>query len=173
MEISKKGPDRSLTQARLKELFEYDQLTGIFTRRIATGRHGCHKAGEIAGTHHPDGCVHIGLNHTTWKAHRLAWLYVHGAMPTGVIDHINGNRSDNRIANLRDVTQSVNLQNMRRAKSTSKTGFLGAVPLKNGRFAACLVVDGRNKQVGVYPTPELAHQAYVAAKRQLHQGNTL
>lgn len=107
-------------------------------------------------------------------AHRLAWLYVHGRWPDGLIDHKNGDRADNRFDNLRDVAHRVNMQNLRKAFVSSKTGLLGASPLKDGRFGAFIKRDGKSKNLGTFDTPELAHAAYVAAKRVIHhEGNTL
>src|SRR3990167_3120706 len=107
-----------ISQQRLKELLSYNPNTGEFTRLVATGIHGCNKAGVVVGclSDHPtQGYILIRVNNDgiLYRAHRLAWLYVYGFWPPADIDHINGNRSDNRIVNLRSVTRSQNLQNMR------------------------------------------------------------
>jgi len=103
----------------------------------------------------------------------MAWLYMTGSWPAAEIDHRNGNKSDNRWENLRDVQPVVNQQNKRRAQSNSKTGFLGVMVSGDGRFCARIRVNGRNKHLGSFRSPELAHAAYLMAKRELHEGGTL
>jgi hypothetical protein len=104
-----------------------------------------------------------------YLAHRLAWMYVYGRWPAkGLdIDHINGNRQDNRIANLREVTRGQNMQNQRRASSRSTTGLLGVLR-KSRRFAAHITADGRTHCLGTFDTPEEAHRVYMDAKSRLH-----
>jgi HNH endonuclease len=154
----------ALTQAELKEHLHYDPETGIFTRLKSIAHRV--KIGDIAG------CLHVGSGYVNirvfgihYKAHRLAWLYIHGINPCNDIDHINGNRSDNRIINLRDVTRSVNKQNTRKCSSNNKSGFLG-VRSTNGKFVALITI-------GTYDTPEEAHQAYLNVKRIIHTGCTI
>nr|WP_274383193.1 HNH endonuclease [Cupriavidus gilardii] len=128
----------------------------------------------VAGSPDKGGYLQIffaGKNH---KAHRLAWLYMTGSWPSSNIDHINGVPWDNRWANLRDTPQSVNAQNLRRPRRDNKTGFLGVSPdRRRGGFIAQISANGRCRYLGRFPTPELAHQAYVQAKRQLHAGCTI
>lgn len=157
-----------LTAERLREVLAYDPETGIFRWKVS--RPNGVKPGNIAGTSHKDGYRYIKVLGSNWKAHRLAWLYVYGEWPKDVIDHINGESSDNRIANLRDVDRVVNAQNQRRAhKSNKSTGLIGAA--KNwGQFRAGIRIGGKMKHLGNFKTPEEAHQAYLTAKRELHQG---
>ena len=98
-----------LTQAELKQLLIYDPVTGVFINRVT--RNSQALIGNEAGTNHPDGYRHMKINHKCYLAHRLAWLYVHGEWPDGQIDHINGNRKDNRIENLRLVCNKQNSEN--------------------------------------------------------------
>jgi hypothetical protein len=95
-----------------------------------------------------------------------------GRWPNGVVDHINGDTSDNQWSNLRDVTHSVNCQNQRRAKRSNASGLLG-VSFFDGKPRASISVDGRPIHLGTFDTPEAAHQAYVEAKRKLHAGCTI
>lgn len=105
----------SLTQNRLKELLVYDPDTGGFVWRRTKGRA---KAGQPAGATDTYGYRVIRVDGVLYKAHRLAWLYVHGKWPDGLLDHINRAPGDNRLLNLREVTQSENSHNSnRRAKS--------------------------------------------------------
>lgn len=94
-------------------------------------------------------------------------------MPKEQIDHINGNRMDNRIANLRCVSASVNQQNQRRPHRTNSTGYLGVVPVRRGQFRAQIWVSGAAKNLGTFDTPQEAHAVYLHAKRLRHEGCTL
>lgn len=100
----------TITHALLLELFHYDPLTGVFTRRVQRRQH---KAGEIAGKLNADGYREIKINGRCYRAHRLAWLYVYEAWPDGMIDHRDNNRTNNCIDNLRLATQSQNQANKR------------------------------------------------------------
>ena len=99
----------SLTRERLRELLEYDPVSGVFIWTV--GRRGTAKKGTIAGRVNSKGYREISIDGRRYKAHRLAWLHEHGYWPKHQIDHINRGRDDNRILNLRDVVQSVNLAN--------------------------------------------------------------
>jgi hypothetical protein len=92
--------------------------------------------------------------------------------PPRPIDHINGDPSDNRISNLRDVSRTENQENQRRAQRHNKVGLLGVSPNGKG-FISRIKVAGRKVNLGTFPTPEIAHAVYVKAKRYLHAGCTL
>jgi hypothetical protein len=97
-----------------------------------------------------------------------------GEWPQGEVDHINGVPSDNRWSNLRDVGRTKNAQNIRKPKSNGQSGFLGVSHRKDtGRYQAFITVERKRKTLGCYATAEAAHAAYLEAKRQLHEGNTL
>ena len=147
------------------ERLSYCQETGLF--RWLDDRFGHCEPGQIAGSRDSLGYVILNVQRRRLKAHRLAWRVVAGAWPSGVIDHINGDPSDNRICNLRDVTPVDNRQNQRRARSDSTTGVQGVHPRGRG-FVVYLTANGRRRRVGSFPTTELAHAAYLQAKRQLH-----
>jgi hypothetical protein len=98
-----------LTQARLKQLLDYDPETGVFTWRVNRG--GAAKAGTRAGCPTPFYYRVIRIGGRSRREHSLAWLYVHGHWPADELDHINRVRDDNRIANLREVTHAENMQN--------------------------------------------------------------
>jgi len=97
---------------------------------------------------------------------------VHRRWPEHDIDHINGVRADNRISNLRDVVRAVNLQNRRSSHRRSLSGLLGVKKNHNG-WSAGITKQGVLLHLGTFKTPEQAHSAYIAAKRQFHEGNTL
>ena len=161
-----------LTAQRLRELLQYDPETGVFTWRVSRGRTA--KAGGVAGadTH---GYVVIMIDGKGYGAHRLAWLYVHGVWPTGHIDHVYGDTSDNRIKVLRDVTQSVNSQNQRSAKRNNKSsGLLGAYWHNiSNKWMSHISFGGKKRHLGMFATAQEAHEAYMAAKRQFHEGCTI
>lgn len=95
-----------------------------------------------------------------------------GGWPTNEIDHKNGVKDDNRFGNLRQATHLLNQQNQRKAQRKNKAGLLGVCAKRNG-FMASIKVNGKNKWLGSFSTPELAHAAYVAAKRKFHEGCTI
>ncbi len=155
----------SISADRLKELLCYDQQTGIFTWNKS--RFKC-RPGDVAGDNsHRKGYIQIRLDYKKYYAHRLAWLFVHGTWPSGVIDHINGITSDNRIANLRDVTQGANRQNQK--TPSSPLGVLGVCFNKRaGRYVAQIMLNRKHNFLGYFDTPEEARNAYLEAKRLLH-----
>lgn len=161
---------RDLTAARLRELLQYNPDSGQFRRLVRTSNRI--KAGDVAGCLAGEGYLHIRVDGGLYKSHRLAWLYMTGAWPIGSIDHIDGCRTNNAIANLRDVTKSVNLQNQRKARADNASGLLG-VSAHHGRWQARITVDGKRLHIGSYATPELAHAAYITHKRAWHIGCTV
>ena len=162
-----------LTQAQLKTMLRYNQRTGVFVW-LQPSKYRPEYKGRQAGSVHKHGYVHISIRSKSYKAHRLAWLYVHGEWPSGDIDHKNGDRADNRIANLRVASRQVNAENRRAARSGHATGFIGVVwRPRNQKYEARIAVNKKYKYLGLFNTPEEAHAAYVVAKRQHHAGNTL
>lgn len=113
---------KEMTQAKLKDLLAYDPDTGIFTWLVSATNSV--KVGSVAGTIGNHGYLHIMINGRRYLAHRLAWMYVHGRFPCGQTDHINHERLDNRINNLREVTADENSKNLSLRKS-NKSGFTG------------------------------------------------
>lgn len=158
-----------ITQERLKELLEYDPETGIFIWIKRTSNRV--KVGDIAGVP-SHGYVRISVDGKTYAAHRLAFLYMIGKFPKHEGDHENTVRNDNRWENLRDLPHSVNVQNIRAPHSDSKN-LLGVQPRSGGKFSAKICFKGSQRYIGVFETAELAHAAYVDAKRDLHEGCTL
>lgn len=158
----------SLTSDRLKELFSYDANTGAFHRLYAPARGTKTKpTGSVAN----NGYLQLKLGGKVYAQHRLAWLYVHGEWPRFNIDHINGIRSDNRICNLRDVEQSINLQNRSKPKSTSAHKLLGvSFDKRRGHYVARIRINGKNRSLGSWETEQAAHDAYLSAKRAHHPG---
>ena len=157
-----------LTQGNLKTQLNYDSQTGKFCWCISRGKA---RAGANAGTVMPNGYVRLGINNKLYLAHRLAWLYVYGEFPESEIDHINGDRADNRISNLRLATSAENSQNMKRYASNT-SGFPGVYFNKNhNKYYARINYSGMRKHLGFYDTAELAFGAYKEAKRVFHHFN--
>jgi hypothetical protein len=155
-----------LTVERLRQSVSYDPDTGAFA--------WTHKTGRPEKLMTSLGYFRIRIDGECFLAHRLAWLYVHGRMPKGVIDHIDGNRTNNALANLRDVSIRENVLNVKQARANNVCGLLGAsLCRKTGRWLAQIRINGKKTNLGRYESPELAHAAYVAAKRIHHITNTL
>lgn len=152
----------------LREVIRYDPDTGWFFWVNAGHKI---KAGQRADKPDSDeGYLCINLNNRSFKAHRLAWVYMHGPIPSGMdIDHINRNRSDNKIENLRLCTRAQNCQNTAKPRSNNSTGFLGVSYQKQcKKFVAYIGVNGKRTTIGRYNTAEEASAAYLEAKRRLH-----
>jgi hypothetical protein len=161
-----------LTAARLRELLHYDPETGVFTRLIRTSNSV--QVGDVAGSIGVAGYMHISVAGAEYYAHRIAWLWVHGVWPENHIDHVDGIRRNNRIANLRDAQSAINHQNLKRPKSNNKSGFLGVHQHPTNRnWVAGICVNSKSVHLGCYLTPELASMAYLEAKRRLHAGCTI
>ena len=149
----------------LKQVLRYEPNTGLlFWTDYA------HKSvrGKQAGTLNR-GYIVVMYKAKFYKAHRLAWLLAHGQWPQKHIDHINGQKSDNRLSNLRDVDDMLNQQNRYNARVDSKSGLMGASPYRN-RWKSQIKINGELKYLGVYDTPEIAHAVYMQAKQQHHIG---
>jgi hypothetical protein len=168
--------ESDLTADRVRTLLNYDPLTGHFTRKIRTAQR--HQVGDRAdfiflGGASP-GYHRVCIDSKRFMAHRVAWLYVHGEWPSEFIDHINGVRSDNCINNLRPATAQLNLENLREPQKNNACGLLGVhLHRQSGKWRAQIITHRKKRSLGLYETPELAHQAYVQAKRQLHAGCTI
>lgn len=158
--------------ARVRELFHYDPDAGIFTWRIKPAIRVA--VGDRAGALNAHGYRYIKFDGLQFKANRLAWLYVYGCWPSSFVDHINGDRSDDRITNLRDVSNQVNIQNERKARSSSASGIIGVTKhVRKGKWRADIGINGKNMYLGLFDTAEEARQAYLAAKRKYHEGCTI
>lgn len=166
-----------IDQNYLKECVTYDTKTGAMTWRTRpenhfknahaanawNAQHALREAGTISETH---GIryrqVQIGL--AFYKTHRLAWLYVTGAHPKNQIDHISGDGLDNRIANLRDVTNLENHRNMKMSRANT-TGVCGVHPHK-GKYKAQIRANGKTRHLGTFDTVADAARARKIAEKQ-------
>lgn len=157
-----KTPD--LEHSRVKELLSYDPESGIFMWNPRPAGHQRKDSGYVS----------IEVDGNEIKGHRLAWFMFYGVWPTGLIDHINGDKSDNRIENLRDATHKINAQNRRVHMKNSAQKLLGVCWNKaRSKWQAGIGHEGKNRYLGLFDTPEEAHEAYLKAKRLLHDGCTI
>ena len=160
-----------MTQDEVKKILSYNPETGLFHWKIKPCKR--FPAGMQAGSN-VDGYTRIHTKGQSYAAHRLAWLYIYGEEPANNIDHINGNPSDNRIANLRQATQMENAQNRRRPQKNNSHGILGVTyDPKKKLWRARIGINGIRKYIGKFKTQEQAAPAYLEAKRAMHPFNTL
>lgn len=155
-----------LTQSRLKESLSYDSNTGVFTwisnnKKSVIGK----QAGRVRQN---DGYVEIGIDYDKHLAHRLAWLYVYGVWPTKQLDHINRQRADNSILNLRESSQQENMQNVSKHLNTTSK-FIGVSwHSEKKKWQAQICFKYKIKALGYFESPEEASEAYKKAKSTLH-----
>lgn len=150
----------------VRRLLDYDPKTGIFRWREWRG--GTAHAGTIAGSLDSHGHRQIKLYGALYAAQNLAWLYVTGEWPSGIIDHRDGDRDGNRFDNLRPATKAQNNKNRRR-HTNNRSGFKGAYfHIRVGRWAAQIKSERVAHHLGYFDTPEEAHAAYCRASEKLH-----
>ena len=154
----------AITQERLKKLFSYDSATGVF--KYASPRSRV-RVGNVAGYDKGNGYRRIEVDGKAYQEHRLAWLYVYGEFPDGEVDHIDGNRANNAISNLRVVSHSKNCQNKIVARSDSSSGIIG-VAKRGNKYIAEITANGIYKYLGRFATEVEAAAAYSSAKLELH-----
>ena len=149
----------------VRELLDYDPETGCLTWR--TLRNGVRRSG-VAGHLAIDGYVMIRVRSRMYRAHRLAWLHYYGDWPSLHVDHVDGNRSNNAITNLREASHSQNLQNRGMNKRNS-SGYKG-VPWHKGNklWKATIGANGSYRCLGYFKDPKDAHAAYIRAAMELH-----
>lgn len=163
--LSVRETDHQLGAEYLREIILYDEKTGKFSWRHK-GRKT--KPLDQIGSVDAGGYLRIGIKGRRYSAHRLAWLYVHGKWPEQEIDHINGERLDNRIVNLREATISQNRKN-RAAGKLNRNRLKGAhFVSRTGKWRSVIVTDGKAHFLGTFGNEEDAHKAYIAAAIKLH-----
>lgn len=142
---------------------DYDATAGKFTWRVTRMK------GRVAGAVQHNGYRAIKIGPKLLLAHRMVWFVEHGKWPDGSVDHINGNKDDNRIVNLRLATKSQNAANAKRYAS-SQSGVKG-VSFRGGKtptWMARIAVGGKRLYLGCFSSPELAHAAYLDAAKKYH-----
>lgn len=160
------GSEPELTAATLRQIVDYDQNTGEFKYRVCRGRSKPgDRAGRIVKNQSGKGYRLIYINGRLFGAHRLAWLYVHGVMPKGSLDHINCVRDDNRIENLRLCTHSQNMANKRK-QTNNTSGYKGVCFHKKAKkWTANIKVRGRIQYLGLFSSAEAAYEKYIEAAK--------
>ena len=146
--------------------YKYDPDTGQFYWRVDRGYRI--KAGDKTGSKNGRGYVQLNVDGKHYYAHRVAWLIMTGEWPNEVIDHINGDPSDNRWENLRSATHAQAHQNIKVYKSNS-TGLVGAYKA-DGRWVSMISVNGKRLHLGSFNTIEEAARAYINAAKKFHGG---
>lgn len=166
--------EKDLSIERLRELLRYEPETGkLFWiarlgRKIKPGA----EAGKT-GTNY----LKVAVDKTQLKVHRVAWVLVHGRWPPNYLDHMDGNRKNNILSNLREATRSQNGQNQRRPSSRNRCGSLGVHfshnPAAKNPWQASIGINGKRKYLGSFATESDASNAYLAAKVELHPFQTI
>lgn len=154
-----------LTQEILKKYVLYNKNTGIFFW-LKPGNLRA-KVGQIAGKE-TTGYISIYIDKISYPVHRLAWLYVHGSLPEKCIDHINGDKKDNRICNLRLATPQQNAFNKGK-KSNNTSGYKGVyLNKRRNMWVAQARINKKNFYLGAFKTPEEASVAYRKFSKKNH-----
>lgn len=167
-----------LTQETVKELLDYDPETGVFIwkhrgrkwfesdRIYNSWNTRC--ARKVSGTIGSRGYLKIDIKRITYQAHRLAWLYIYGDFPKDQIDHINHNKLDNRIINLRSVSQQENSKNSKLSKN-NKSGFPGIYSYRysSDKWVVQAKINGKEKHIGVFNSLDEA----ITAKKRINISN--
>lgn len=158
-----------ITADELRRLLAYDPDTGVFTWRAKSARNSYARVGDVAGwINKKYGYRRISVMATQHQAHRLAWLYVHGEWPAQFIDHVNGDRSDNRFSNLRLATHAENMCNRPKPR-TNTSGYKGVSWCRRDRrWRVKIKVNGQHHHIGRFATQDEAHAAYCEAAKKLH-----
>lgn len=158
--------DTNLTLDRLKELLDYNLQTGLFIWKCRTSNRV--KVGDVAGRNNGNGYVRIAIDGKNYYAHRLAWMFVHGEIPALEIDHADGNRSNNKIENLRLASHAENGQNQA-LRATNTSGMIGVSWSKaHGMWCAYIFKSGKKKHLGLFKDLDEAGAAYLSAKAVMH-----
>lgn len=144
----------------LTALLHYDPDTGLFTQRL---RWWNRPAGATPGGKTPQGYWAIGIGGKQYLAHRLAWFYVHKAWPDADIDHINRDRLDNRLCNLRVTSRSTNLHNVGICL-TNTSGVKNVSKNARGKWQAQITVEGKRHYLGSFKDLTDAENAVIAAR---------
>ena len=163
---------KPIDQALVRELFRYNPKNGELRWRVNRSNV---KSGDIAGCLNNKGYLRVRINGVGYLVHRVIWVYTHGDIPDDVeIDHRNGIRHDNRIANLRLADHTGNRENLQRAHSNNKTCSLGvSYNSKTGKYRARIGTGGESHHLGHFKTEAEADAIYKKAKREHHKFCTI
>ena len=166
-----------ISASLIKDLVEYDPLRGTFVwkfrpvsmfksekfQKIWNTRFANQKAFSVDNK---AGYLKGAVLGKEYLAHRVAWAVYHGSWPCGEIDHINGNRSDNRISNLREASRT---ENARNCTNTGSFGYSGVIyEAKLRKFRARIMADRKSHHIGLYGCPTVAAICRDKAALRLH-----
>ena len=160
----------TLDVSLVKEYFQYDAETGILSWKKNQRKS---LLGVSCGHKRKDGYLQTHFKCVHYLTHRLVWIFVYDEHPDGYLDHINGNRSDNRIENLRIVTKKQNAEN-RKKRQNKSSKFKGVCFRKDSnKWTAQIGSNYKLKHLGYFETEELAYEAYKKAAELLHTRNNV
>jgi hypothetical protein len=154
-----------MTADEARRRFEYDPETGTLRWKIRAARNV--KVGDITGNKTSTGYLQVRWNYKNLLVHRVVWLMVHGEWPVEEIDHINGDRTDNRIVNLRRASRRQNGQNLKRHREGRLPGTKRFKQNMKNPWEARISIGGKYKYLGLFTTEQEAHKAYLAALSEL------
>ena len=153
------------TYEQISRFLRYDPESGhLYWKKPRRGARGRLIAGCV---HKHLGYVLVTVNRYRTYAHRVAWLLMTKEWPPSEVDHVNGNRADNRWVNLRSATSSQNKMN-KKVRSDSRTGLKGAWLHSPGKWRSKVKVNGVIHDLGLFDSPQEAHEAYIRKSRELH-----
>lgn len=151
-----------LSAHSVREMLDYAPETGLLTWKPKKGRGARNDlAGTVAGSPHKDGYLAVQIGRQKYLAHRIVWLIATGAWPKGEIDHVNRQRDDNRLENLRDTDRSGNQQNR---SNVSGVDFVK----RTNKWRARITLRGKVIGLGNYASQHEALEAYKTAKGLVH-----
>lgn len=157
MKTINREAEARLSHEYLVSILDYNPETGIFLWKMSTAQ--CIKIGDMAGCVTRSGYTHITINFQVYKAHRLAWFYVHKEWPKGIIDHIDQNPRNNSILNLRDTCVSTNCHNSKIRKDNN-SGIKGVHFCNSSkRWKARIMVNSKRIALGTFLDFEMAVKA--------------
>lgn len=180
------GIDRQPTDAAIRDLLSFNPETGVLWWRSRDGAHmnapshfaeqaalmmNARFSGTRAGsTPEPGEYVRVKVMGSLLAAHRIAWFLYYGDWPSGVIDHINGDVTDNRISNLRDCSHHQNMQNKKDRPDLRRSKFRGVSPARSKLkpWQANINSNGRRHYLGCFACEASAALAYAKALVDLH-----
>lgn len=136
------------TYEQIRELFDYDPERGCLVRKVKRGQ--CFNVGDVAGSLFPSGYYYIEIDGKSYSTHRLIWLWHNGYWSENQIDHVDQDKLNNRIENLREVSKSCNLRNTGNSRANT-SGVKGVQWNKNkGKWDAKITIDGKQRQIGTF-----------------------
>lgn len=164
-----------VTQEYLRYWYFYNDETGFFYWRRSNKKKHAIRGAKVSGGGNNSPRL-MTINNNVYKYHRIIWLYVYGEYLKDheLIDHIDGDKRNNKLTNLRLVNKSQNAQNIKKAPIHNRSGVLGATwSSQKGKYISCIVINGKKIYLGCFKEAQEAGAAYLAAKRKFHTHNTL